>query len=388
MTTSRNRRYRRRLPALLRRVLYPDAVRLADIHLRGAEVTEDIRFPSTRVDTPEAPYLGVWPLAKHAVGAHYDTPDYFSLRLSGVLYDPVCNLITTRSGAPIIDTISTFLPLTLRAWTRRINIKPRKIDGLCTVFRSVHGNYYHTLIEDMSRLFLLRQPIYRNMGTIKMLLPSEPTAFEQYLFDRYLPDNIQLEIVGRENYIEPDVLIAPSFLTQQSVTCLPRAFVDDLLSNLVPRRPRNKRRRIFISRKPGKNGAIRVVNNEEALWQALRSEGFERYALEDMSFDEEIDLFYDAEIVVAAHGAGLANLIFSDNIDVVELHASQIVVPYFYYMSVSLGHRYHWWKAEKKHFNASFSVDVPEVMAIVAKALGRCSVKTDESSSLLDALNA
>lgn len=388
MRTLRNRRYRRRLPALLRRVLYPDALTLHDLRRRTADVVVDVTFPSREVDTPQAAELDVWPAAKSAARARYVTPEYFSLRLRGAKYDPLFNLVTTQSGAALIDSSSTFLPLTLQAWQRRFRTPSRRIEGLCTIFRSVDGNFYHTLIEDLSRVFLLRQPVYREMGTIKMLFPSEPTALEQYLLDRYLPDNIEIDVVGRDQIIEPDELILPSFLTRQSVTYLPQAFVDDLLPRLLPQRARNKRRRIYITRRPGPLGHVRLIENDEQLWQALRTKGFERYALEDLSFDEQIALFYDAEMVVAAHGAGLANLLFAEAIDVIELHAGALVVPYFYYMSASLGHRYQWWNGDRQHFNASFTVDVSAVMGMVDAALDSPPDRVDNSAEIGDVVIA
>ncbi len=372
----------------MRRVLYPDALTLHDLRQRAGDATVDVAFPSRTVDTPQAPELDVWPAAKSAAHVRYQTPEYFSLRLRGAKYDPLFNLATTRSGAALIDSSSTFLPLTLQAWQRRFGTPTRRVAGLCTIFRSVDGNFYHTLIEDLSRVFLLRQPVYREMGTIKMLFPSEPTALERYLLDRYLPDNIEIDVVGRDQLIEPDELILPSFLTRQSVTYLPQAFVDDLRPHLVPQRARKKRHRIYITRRPGPSGSVRLIENDEQLWQALRTRGFERHALEDLSFDEQIALFYDAEIVVAAHGAGLANLLFAEAVDVIELHASALVVPYFYYMSASLGHRYRWWKGDRQHFNASFTVDVPAVMNMVDAALDSESEQVDDSTEIGDAVIA
>lgn len=47
--------------------------------------------------------------------------------------------------------------------------------------------------------------------------------------------------------------------------------------------------------------------------------GFVAYTLEDMSFSDQVRLLSQAEMVVAAHGAGLTNIIFSQNLIVIEL---------------------------------------------------------------------
>jgi capsular polysaccharide biosynthesis protein len=66
--------------------------------------------------------------------------------------------------------------------------------------------------------------------------------------------------------------------------------------------------RIYISRALAQR---RHVANESALMAALAERGFTSVQLERLSWAEQITLFRGAKIVVAPHGAGLANLIFS-----------------------------------------------------------------------------
>jgi hypothetical protein len=66
-------------------------------------------------------------------------------------------------------------------------------------------------------------------------------------------------------------------------------------------------RKVFISRS---QSARRRFVNEESLYERLKKEGFERYCLDHLSVDDQIQLFSNAEIIIGPHGAGLANLIF------------------------------------------------------------------------------
>lgn len=67
-------------------------------------------------------------------------------------------------------------------------------------------------------------------------------------------------------------------------------------------------RKIYISRR---DSGRRRIFNESTLIEALEREGFEIFDLESFSQKEKIDIFSTAGIVVACHGAGLANLAFA-----------------------------------------------------------------------------
>jgi capsular polysaccharide biosynthesis protein len=211
-----------------------------------------------------------------------------------------------------------------------------------------------------------------------LLLPGPPTAQEEYLFKRYLPDNVEICQVSPDHYVLPETLIFTSFFTRRTLTWLPRGYLDDMLPNFLPKCPRHRCHRIFIERSEGHRGRMRVIDNQKELVQALAPLGFKSYRLEDLSFDEQISLFYDAEAVVAAHGAGLSNLIFSDCIDVLELHPSHMVIPTYYYLSECMGHSYRYWKGDRKHFEDSFNVDIDGVLGRLPEHL----IKTEATQEL------
>ncbi|WP_207462028.1 glycosyltransferase family 61 protein [Azospirillum sp. SYSU D00513] len=66
-------------------------------------------------------------------------------------------------------------------------------------------------------------------------------------------------------------------------------------------------RKIYVSRR---DASIRRVSNEEALMEALAPHGFELICPGDLSFEDQIKVFSEAEIVVGPHGAGMANVAF------------------------------------------------------------------------------
>lgn len=359
------RHYRYHLPRLIRTLIYPDAVAFRDLNIEHHRIREDIAFTPAPIDTPDAVFLGLWREVSDAAKPVYQPPEVFSARLCNVLYWPRFNLVLTDRRAVILESTSTVLPIAMAAWTDRFFASIRDIRGICTVFRSVHNNFYHTLIDNLTRLYFLHQPPYDALPEIRLLLPSDPDPHETYLFNRYLPSNVTVTLVEDGVLWRPQEMIFPSFLTRRSLTHVPRPVLNHLLPHLLPTRPRRKRHRIFVARREGSRGRLRVIENEAELWHALKDLGFEKVHLEDLSFDDQIALFYDASIVVSPHGAGLSNMIFAETIDVLELHASPIVVPTYYYLSLSCGHRYRWWCGDRAHFDDSFSVDVDAIKQLL-----------------------
>ena len=98
-------------------------------------------------------------------------------------------------------------------------------------------------------------------------------------------------------------------------------------------------RRIYISRDDAR---YRRVQNENALLAQVDHYGFERVLLSQLSFSEQIQLFASADAVMAPHGAGLANLVFSPpGCTVIEFMPQNYVNACFWALSEACGHHYY-----------------------------------------------
>jgi capsular polysaccharide biosynthesis protein len=67
--------------------------------------------------------------------------------------------------------------------------------------------------------------------------------------------------------------------------------------------------RIYVTREQARR---RRVANEAELWAQLERRGFVKLRLEALTWREQIHAFRRAKVVVAPHGAGLANLVFCE----------------------------------------------------------------------------
>jgi hypothetical protein len=85
---------------------------------------------------------------------------------------------------------------------------------------------------------------------------------------------------------------------------------------------------IYISRRFSQ----RSHPNEIELEQALKDYGFKTLYLEELSWSDQLEAFATAEIIVAQHGAGLANLVFCSHpkkVKVIELMPTTWANPCF-----------------------------------------------------------
>lgn len=185
---------------------------------------------------------------------------------------------------------------------------PKKISGkVAVIAQEGYSNYYHWITEVLPKIALLeeKQVDYDWLYVPKLTRPSMRETLEKIGVDTH-----KLIEANTDTYIEADELIIPSFVSRSCYS--PRWVVDFLREHLADIKPsliedNNKNSlRIYISRAK----ARRKITNEDELFSLLEAEGFVKYHLEDLKVAEQIQLFKQAEVIVAAHGAGLTNSIF------------------------------------------------------------------------------
>ena len=93
--------------------------------------------------------------------------------------------------------------------------------------------------------------------------------------------------------------------------------------------------RLYVSRA---KASRRHVTNEAELWSALAECGFVHVALEDLPWHRQIAAMRAARVIVAPHGAGLANLVFCEpGTRVVELVNRAYFNPVFWRVAALVG---------------------------------------------------
>ncbi|NJR57511.1 MAG: glycosyltransferase family 61 protein [Cyanobacteria bacterium CRU_2_1] len=212
------------------------------------------------------------------------------------------------------------------------------------------------LIDDLPRLYHLHQPRYADRE-INLLISRPLTEVEEFLLPKLLPENVKILPIAQDtNYLAENYIFL-SFLTGYGG--LPSEYLKFFVNRVCPNRERKRSNRIYISRQKSSKG--RRVLNEDKLFDALSRYGFVKYTLEDMSIEEQINLFYDSEYVIAPHGGGVANILFAEKINLMELFPSQFVwSPVYYFLSKSMNHTYYYWCGGKDLDYVNFKTNLSE----------------------------
>lgn len=338
------------------RQAYPGVKPLAELELPPAV---------SAIDDTRPPFA---PIARYLEDAAQGADTRFAAVLPGALYHPTANLLLAGRGKILLDTDNVWrefpeTPVHQRYYWRDLYLKrTRRMRGATLHLRSQANNFYHTLVDNLPRLYWLHQPALRGVP-VSVLIPGGLRTWEPYFLERLLPETARVIPVATDCLWRSDEPIFGSYLSRILSGHLPREYLDFFLPRVLPQRKRDKRHRIYITRRTAPGG--RRITNEPAVVALLELFGFQPHALETLSLPEQIELFYDAEAVVAPHGAGLTNMLFADSLDVVELHPASTVMPHYYLMARSLGHRYSHLCANQPDRHSSFEVDLSTLESLL-----------------------
>lgn len=171
-----------------------------------------------------------------------------------------------------------------------------------TVIFPTTPNYYHWLIEDVPAV----------IRAIRSEPDAQLIAFRPGVTDRHKMVAAMLGktvtptelVVALDNHILPGRASDSWFVHPRDVQLL-----EELGRQITLDDPGSGAERVYISRR----NTARPLPNEEHIETLLSEHGFAILHLEDMPWREQIKVFQHARLIVAPHGAGLANLAFASS---------------------------------------------------------------------------
>ena len=194
------------------------------------------------------------------------------------------------------------------------------------------NNYYHFVTDVLLKYDAFTAAEIEGTEDLALLVHAEPSEWQKAYFellgmssDRFVSTKNKIFEIG-------ELIVAGS--RRERYWCSPNAikrFKHTVLTRLgyphIADKTHRKDNLIYISRASAK---YRRVENEQQIVPILEERGFKVVRLEEMSVKEQILTFADARIVVAPHGAGLTNLMYSQDPTVVEFFPEDSFYQGFY----------------------------------------------------------
>jgi len=194
-------------------------------------------------------------------------------------------------------------------------------------------NYYHWLLNCLPRWKLLAEA-NRVQEYDYVLVNSRMCKFQEETLDRLgVPQEKRLHCSTMMLY-QFDRLIVPDMPPMFRVP----TWVSTWVRTLFPERDGHASKLIYISRRASPR---RRLSNELVLEERLQQIGFAVVQLEHLTVSKQAKLFSAAEIIVAPHGAGLANVVFATpGACVIELFHPDNVNQLYAELAANLGLNY------------------------------------------------
>jgi capsular polysaccharide biosynthesis protein len=206
--------------------------------------------------------------------------------------------------------------------------EPRPVPGtlLSLATRGTSTNYYHFLTDLLPRWGIFEEAL---PGTRPdAIYVSTRSSYMRQLLSLAGLDDLPVVEVEKHACLAPERLLVPS-TPNQDLTA-PHWVVSWLRDRLAPRADLTRHAsRLYVTR--GEVPNTRRYVEEPGLWPALEERGFTRLDPGSVPVRDQIDAFAAAEVVVAPHGAALANLVFAPaGVRLLELFAPDYVNPCYW----------------------------------------------------------
>jgi hypothetical protein len=219
------------------------------------------------------------------------------------------------------------------------------------------NNYYHWTMECLAKIRLLDRYAERHGEHPELLIPADRPSWMDETLDHIAYGGTLVPWDGGIAHV--DHLVVPTFPDPIPAEC--RWLRDRMRQGIDT--SADTPARIYISRE---DATARKVRNADEVGAVLDTHGFETYVLSELTVAEQIRLFANADCVVSPHGAGLTNVVYSDDVSIVELFGDERVAT-FARLATMLDHDYRNLDCEQRGVNVV--VDPERLDAAIRDAL-------------------
>ncbi|MDO5973956.1 glycosyltransferase family 61 protein [Flavivirga jejuensis] len=221
-------------------------------------------------------------------------------------------------------------------------------------------NYYHWILECVSRLVIIKT---EELNKYKIVIDSKSPKFVIDSLINLLDINQENIFLKKNKRLKVSNVLIPSFPhTRDESTSWTNVYNPSVIRKINSLSKRKtiiapRKRNFIISRK---KATQRRILNSDIILKKYTELCFEIVFLEDLLFTEQMQLFRNAGIIISTHGAGLTNLIFSEQPVIVEFFPSNRYnrdAFYFYQISSELDFSHYIIEFEAKNAKQDLFLD-------------------------------
>lgn len=213
---------------------------------------------------------------------------------------------------------------------------------LAFIFKSGKDNFGHILVEMLPKLELLLTLKDRPVNLLLPPLTDQLKNFFLYILDSYFPSVFNV-VIPETWPVLVDTLIIPSPVTTHNFR------KSEVVIDFAERVTRHSKKTqcgkaLYVSRR---NITNRKMVNEPEIEMIFESYGFETVHPEEMTFDEQVNMFSSASRVAGPLGAALTNILFSPPDAEIYLLDPGLYDLFYYDLASLRGQTFHWIFTEK-----------------------------------------
>ena len=279
----------------------------------------------------------------------------------------VCNNLVFQHNSPHFELSQHKRPALIDLLKAAIKLQISRRENLQIGILGLQdwaNNYFHWMTEMLPRIVAMKH----QHPSIPVVIPSNYLNYP-FIVESLDILKIDVKIVDVRQSLKIDLLYAmPIPHVGRFNEGLMRFFRDKMLcvtdSRVHPFRC------IYITRGKARR---RMISNEEEVLELLKKKGFEKVVLEDLQLKNQVKLFQEARVVVASHGAGLANTMFMQKGQtVIELKSDNNRYWCYFSLARVFGLKYYYSLnkgSSANHRDADITVDVARMQKLVTQAM-------------------
>ena len=176
------------------------------------------------------------------------------------------------------------------------------------------ANYFHWLFDILPKIYICSKNY--NISKINYFYLSEPQNFQVQLLNFFKIKKKKIINSKLYRHIQADKIITVDHPWYNKgyffdeFNHVPKWIVAWLRNNFLKRKKKfYSSKKIFIDRSDSKSNHSQIINKNQVI-NFLKKQNFKVYKIAKMNFFKQVYLFWNADFIISAHGAALANLVF------------------------------------------------------------------------------